>query len=148
MQFHISSRRENRESDTWVIKIRVLRNVFSKQKTLDPEDNTFGLLNKTSLGDLPFLRTLFSNRILRAKFLKSGRCFSFISICKFGSFNNTLAMINSLSELYFRFRRFIMLVQTKCTWHLQWVIYTSIQNWNHWHRVTSSSRRVVNTTAT
>ena len=37
----------------------------------------------------------------------------FISICKFGSFKNPFATITSLSELYFRIRRFILLVQTK-----------------------------------
>ena len=31
MQFQISSRRENRQRDTQVIKIRVLRNVISEQ---------------------------------------------------------------------------------------------------------------------
>ena len=35
----------------------------------------------------------------------------FISICKFSSFKNPFVMITSLSDLYFRFRRFIFLVQ-------------------------------------
>ena len=38
-------------------------------------------------------------------------CFS--SICKFGSFKNPFATIISLSEIYFRFRRLILLVQMK-----------------------------------
>ena len=37
----------------------------------------------------------------------------FISICKFGSFKNPFAKITSLSELYFRLRRFILMVPTK-----------------------------------
>ena len=37
----------------------------------------------------------------------------FISICKFSSFKNLFATITSLSELYFIFRRFILLVQMK-----------------------------------
>ena len=37
----------------------------------------------------------------------------FISICKPGSFKNPFATITSLSELSFRSRRFILLVQTK-----------------------------------
>ena len=37
----------------------------------------------------------------------------FISICKFGSFKNPFTTITNLSELYFRIRRFILLVQTK-----------------------------------
>ena len=39
--------------------------------------------------------------------------FCFISICKFGSFKNPFAMITSLSEIYFRFKRFVLLVQTE-----------------------------------
>ena len=52
-------------------------------------------------------------KVPRAKFLGSNGLFCFISICKFGSFKNPFATITSLSELYFRFRRFILLVQTK-----------------------------------
>ena len=37
----------------------------------------------------------------------------FIGLWKFGSFKNTFAMINSLSELYFRIRRFFPLLQMK-----------------------------------
>ena len=39
--------------------------------------------------------------------------FCFISKCKFCSFRNLFATITSLSELYLRIRRFILLVQTK-----------------------------------
>ena len=39
--------------------------------------------------------------------------FCFVSICKFGSFKNPFARLTSLSELYFRYRRFILLVQLK-----------------------------------
>ena len=74
----------------------------------------------------------------------------FCSICKFGSLKNTFATITSQSELHFRFRRFILLVQTKkmismnygssrnCwkpwTWVrfgliLRWGVYTSIHAW-------------------
>ena len=65
------------------------------------------------------------------------------NIWKFGSFENPFAMITNLSELYFKFRRFILLVQMKnwflwtmtaaqaaknhgydwgLTWYLQWEI--------------------------
>ena len=37
----------------------------------------------------------------------------FCSICKFGSLKNTFTTITSQSGLYFRFRRFILLLQTK-----------------------------------
>ena len=53
------------------------------------------------------------SKVLRAKFLEIDELFCFISICKFGSSKNPLATIIRLSELYFRFRRFILLVQTK-----------------------------------
>ena len=50
---------------------------------------------------------------MRAKFLGSNGLLCFISICTFGSFNNPFATITSLSKLYFRIRRFILLVKTK-----------------------------------
>ena len=66
------------------------------------------------VADLPLLRTLLaiyqnSGEPSLWKVMKS--CFS--SMCKFGSFRNPFATITNLSELYFRFRRFILLVQTK-----------------------------------
>ena len=48
---------------------------------------------------------------MRTKFLGRNWFFCFISICKFGNFKNLFAMITSLSELYFRIRRFILLVK-------------------------------------
>ena len=54
-----------------------------------------------------------SSKVPRAKFMRSDRLFCFNCICKLGTFKNTFAIITSLSELYFRFRRFILLVQTK-----------------------------------
>ena len=44
-------------------------------------------------------------------YIWSDGLFCFISICQFGSFKNPVAIITSLSVLYFRFRRFILLVQ-------------------------------------
>ena len=52
-------------------------------------------------------------KVLRAKFLGSDRPFCFISICKFDGFKTFFAMITSLCELYFRFRRYILLVKMK-----------------------------------
>ena len=52
-------------------------------------------------------------KVPRAKFLGSDALLCFISIFKFGSFKNPFAMIPSLSELCFRLRRFILLVQMK-----------------------------------
>ena len=53
------------------------------------------------------------SQISKATFLQSDWLFCFISIYKFDSFKNPFVTITSLSELYFRFRRFILLVQTK-----------------------------------
>ena len=78
--------------------------------------------------------------------------FCFISILKIVNLKNPFATITRISKLSFRFRRFILLVQTKnvnsmnygsstssqknggewdLTWDLQWGIYTSIPTWNH-----------------
>ena len=77
----------------------------------DAEDNTSGPLYRGGIADV---ENTISNspKILRAKFLGSDGLFCFSGICKFGSFKNPFATITSLSELYFRFRRFILLVQT------------------------------------
>ena len=62
MQFQISSRRENRQRDTRVIKIRVQRKIFSNFALSDAEDNTSGPLNRGGIADLPLLRTLLGIR--------------------------------------------------------------------------------------
>ena len=86
----------------------------------DAEDNTSWLLNRGGIADLPLLRTILdtfventirnSSNVLRVKFLESDGLFCFSSKCKFGSFKEPFATITSLPELYFRFRRFILLV--------------------------------------
>ena len=68
------------------------------------DDNTSGPLNRGDIADLPFLRTLGSDGLF---------CFS--SICKFGSFKNPFAMITCLPELYFTFRKLILLTKTTTT---------------------------------
>ena len=60
---------------------------------------------ENTIGNLP--------KVLGVNFLGSDGLFCFISICKFGSFKNPFATITSRSELYFRFRRFTLLVKTK-----------------------------------
>ena len=83
---------------------------------LDAEDNTSKLLNR---GDIyirfTFVESTIGNlpKFPRAKFLGSDGLFCFISICKFGSFKNPFVTITSLSELYFRLKRFILLVKRK-----------------------------------
>ena len=95
-----------------------------------------------------------SRKVPTAKFLASNELSCFISICKFGRFKNLFITISSLPELYFWFRRFMLLVQQKkvifmnygnstsswkpwrwviftMTWYLQWPIYTAITTWTH-----------------
>ena len=79
----------------------------------DAEDNTSRLLNRAGLADLPLLRTLLAIRKKWEVFLGSIGLFCFINIRKFGTLKNPFATITSLSEFYFRSRRFIHLVQTK-----------------------------------
>ena len=70
---------------------------------------------ESTIGNLP--------KVARAKFLENDELFSFISICKFGSFKNPFAMITSRSELYFRFRRCILLVQKKKVISMNWFLW-------------------------
>ena len=100
------------ESSRFEILEKFLANNFA---LAEAEDNTSGPLNRGGMADLPLLRTLVAipQKSRELKFLGSDGLFCFSSICKFGSFKNPFATITSLSELYFRFRRFILLVQTK-----------------------------------
>ena len=66
-------------------------------------------------------------------FLRRDEFFCFISIGKFGSFKNPFAMITSLSEFYFRFIRFILLVQTKKVISMNYGSSTS--SWKPWRWV-------------
>ena len=76
----------------------------------DEEENISEPLNRGGIADLPLLRTLLAiHQKLPAKLLGSNRLFCFIGICKFGSFKNSFATIASLSELYFRIKRLILL---------------------------------------
>ena len=88
----------------------------------DPEEKPSGQFNRGGIVDLPLLRTLLA-------ICQKSREPTFweVMMCKFGSFKNPFAMINSLSELYFRFRRFILLVQTKKVISLNYDSSTS--NW-------------------
>ena len=117
MKLHISSRRENRLRDTIVIKIRVFRKVVSANNFAlqDAEDNTSGPLNRGDIPDLPLLWTLLAipQKSRGPRFRGVIGLFCFISIYTFRSFKNPFATIINLSELYFRFRRFILFVKTK-----------------------------------
>ena len=115
MEFQISSRRETGKEIPESSRLEFLEKFLANNIALsDAEDNTSGLLNRGGIADLPLLRTISNSpKVSRAKFLGSDGLFCFSSICKFGIFKNPFATITNLSELYFRFRRFILLVQTK-----------------------------------
>ena len=116
MQFQISSRRETGKEIPESSRLEFLEKFSANNFALsDAEDNTSGPLNRGGIADLkPVLRTLLA---IRQKSQESSfwelmdSCFN--SISKFGSFKNPLAMITSLSEVYFRLRKFILLIQTK-----------------------------------
>ena len=83
-----------------------------------------------------YIENTLSNllKVLRAKFLGSDGLFYFSSICKFGSFKNPFAKITSLPELYFRFKRLILLEQTKKVISMNYGSSTSC--WKPWRQVT------------
>ena len=99
------------ESSRWEFLEKFLANNFALS---DTEDNTSGSLNRGDIADLPLLSTLlaFLQTSPEPSFWEVIDSF-FISIRKFGSFKKPFLMITSLSELYFRFRILILLVQTK-----------------------------------
>ena len=81
----------------------------------DGEDNNSGSLNRGGIIGLIFFENIIgsSPEIRRVKFLGNNRLLYIISIFKFGSFKNPFTTITILSELYFRFKIFILQVQTK-----------------------------------
>ena len=95
----------------WEFLEKFLANNFALPGT---EDNTSGSLNRGHIADLPLLSTLlaFLQTSPEPSFWEVMHSF-FISICKFGSLKKPFVIITSLSELYFRFRRLVLLVQTK-----------------------------------
>ena len=102
MLFQISSSRENRYRDTRVIKMRVLRKVFSKQFCfIRCRRQHLWAVEYRRYSRFTFVENTISNlpKVLRAKFLGSDRLLCFSSICKFGSFKNSFATITSLSIL-------------------------------------------------
>ena len=82
-----------------------------------------------------FVENTISNspKVQRGKFLLSDGLFCFISIGKFGSFKNPFAIITNLPLLFFRFRRFILLVQMKKVISMNYGSSTS--SWKLWRWV-------------
>ena len=88
-------------------------------------------LNRGGIADVPLLRKLLAicQKSWEPSFWEvMDSCF--FCICKFGSFKNTFAAITSLSELYFRFRRFIVLVHMKKVISMKYSSSTS--SWIPW----------------
>ena len=78
----------------------------------DAEDNTSGPWNRGGIADLPLLRTLLAicQKSQEPSFWEVMDSFVLASLA---ASRALFAMITSLSELYVRFRRFILLVQMK-----------------------------------
>ena len=89
MQFQILTRKETPESSRLEFNFALP----------DAEDNTYGLLNRGGIADLPLFRTLLAIRQKSQEPIFWEVMDSFVSICKFGSFKNPFASITSLSEL-------------------------------------------------
>ena len=111
-----TSHPESPEEAGNLIKITVLRKVFSKQLYfIRSRREHLRTIEYRRYSRITFVENTISNspKVLRTKFLESDGFFCFNRMCKFGSLKNTLTAITILSELYFRLRRFILLVQTK-----------------------------------
>ena len=115
------------------MKITVVRKVFSMQFCfIRCRRQHLPAVEYRRYSRSTFVENTKSNlpKVTRATFLGSNGLFCFISICKFGSFQNPIAMITSLSELYFRSRRFILLKQMKKMISRNYVSSTS--SWKPW----------------
>ena len=133
MQFQISlERKTSKEIPEWS-RLEFLEKFSATNFGLsDAEDNTSGPFSREGIADLPLLRTLFAIRqkFRVRSFWKVMYSFCFISIYKCDSFNNPFATITSLSELYFRFQKFILLVQTVKVISVKYGSSTS--SWKPW----------------
>ena len=122
--------------DTWVIKITVFKKVFSKQFCfVRCRRQHLWAVKQRRHSRFTFDENTISNspKAQRVEFLGSNRLFCFIRMCKFASFKNLFATITSLSEHYFRFRRFILLVQTKKV--ISMMYGSSTSSWKTWRWV-------------
>ena len=98
------------------------------------KNNTSKSLSRGVIADLPLLRTLLAihqNSQESSCWEVMDSCFS--NICTFGSLKNPFAVITSLPELYFRFRRVFLLVQMKKVISMNYCSSTS--SWKLWRWV-------------
>ena len=118
------------------IKIRFLRKVFSKQICfIWCRRQLLQAVEQRRYSRFTFVKNTIGNspKVLKATFLVSGGLFCFISRWKFGRFKNPFAMITSLFEFYFRFRRLVLLVKTKKVISMNYGSSTS--SWKPWRWV-------------
>ena len=112
-------------------RLEFLEKLFAKDFALsDAEKNISEPLIRGGIPDLPLLRALSA---IRQKFW--GPSF-WEMICECGSFKKPFATITKpvrMSECYFRFKRFILLVQTKRVISMNYGRSTS--SWKPWRRV-------------
>ena len=94
-------------------RLEFLEKFLANTALSDAEQTTSGPLNREGIVDLPLLRTLSAICQKSQEPIFWEVIDSFVLYASIGSFKNPFAMITSLSELYFRFKRFILLVQTK-----------------------------------
>ena len=105
MQFRISSKGIKGKEIPESSRLDFLEKFLANNLALsDAEDNTSVTFVENTVINLP--------NVPIAKFMGSDGLFCFSSICKFDSFKNPFAMITSLPEFYFRFRRYIYSVCT------------------------------------
>ena len=132
MQFQISYRRETGKELLESIRSRVSSKAFSKQFCfIRCRRQHFRVIELRRHSRLTFVENTINNSPkIQSYFLGSDRPFCFISICKFGSYKNAFATINSLSELYFRFRKFILFAQIKKVISMNYGRSTS--SWKRW----------------
>ena len=117
--------------------MRVFRKVFSKQNSfIRSRRQHLWAVEWRRYSRFTFVENTVGNlpKVPRTKSLGSDGLFCFISICKFDSFKNPFAMITNLSELYFRFRRFILFVKTKKVLSLNYG--SSKGSWKPWRCIT------------
>ena len=83
-------------------------------KTISPENHSSFIVNLEFWGNSEKWHVCSNApKDLRTKFLKNDGLLCFTGISMFGSLKSPFAIITSKSELYFRFRRCILLVKAK-----------------------------------
>ena len=101
----------------------------------DAEGNTSRPVNRGDIADLPLLRTLLAicQKSREPRFWDVIDSFVLLPYASLAASRTRFAMITNVSELYFRFRRFILLVQTKKVISMNYDSSTS--SWKPWRWV-------------